>query len=297
MQDLHSLALRRVRRRLEHESVYTHASLCEWVRVALGGATWSVHAPLTSQRSPSSWPTTARSRAAALAWLRANAPAGLDAEDLLDGHCEPMAILATHHAQQQLAAGTPPAAVADAAQAAASDQLRGIDGTAAPVVFASLVGRSLDDWSTPGPRLWAWLPLTAPEAPARSEADLLAGTERTSTLLAALGERAAATAASLVTPLYCVAYIFDADELDDSELRETAEETAQYSSHVLGLLLDGASRSAVLCDPNGALLPGGNMELLALPLRRRREEPSTAVSRFDLDQRVGRRRRKRTNAT
>ena len=33
----------------------------------------------------------------------------------------------------------------------------------------------------------------------------------------------------------------------------------RYSLHVLGLVLDGRKRTAYICDPNGSLLPGGNM--------------------------------------
>lgn len=61
-------------------------------------------------------------------------------------------------------------------------------------------------------------------------------------------------------------------------------ETAQYSCHVVGLVLDAASSTCYVCDPNGALVPGANMEFLALPFAARGAKPSTAVSQFDLDQ-------------
>jgi hypothetical protein len=37
------------------------------------------------------------------------------------------------------------------------------------------------------------------------------------------------------------------------------DKSDRYSLHVLGLLFDGRERTVFLCDPNGCLLPGGNM--------------------------------------
>ena len=51
------------------------------------------------------------------------------------------------------------------------------------------------------------------------------------------------------------------------------------------LVLDGARRVAHIADPNGALLPGGNIEFVALPFCPR-ARPTTALSRYDLDQRA-----------
>ena len=84
-------------------------------------------------------------------------------------------------------------------------------------------------------------------------------------------------------PLYVLNYIFDEDELSDRELKCTVQETAQYSLHVVGLVFDKHKSRILIADPNGALKPGSNMEFLSMPLKRRREKRSTAVSRFDLD--------------
>ena len=84
-------------------------------------------------------------------------------------------------------------------------------------------------------------------------------------------------------PLYVLNYIFDEDELSDRELKCTVQETAQYSLHVVGLVFDKHKSRILIADPNGALKPGSNMEFLSMPLKRRREKGSTAVSRFDLD--------------
>jgi len=60
-----------------------------------------------------------------------------------------------------------------------------------------------------------------------------------------------------------------------------------YSLHVVGLVFDGRERLVYLCDPNGALLPGGNMEMLALPWTGVQLpaglKSTTAMSRYDRD--------------
>ena len=76
--------------------------------------------------------------------------------------------------------------------------------------------------------------------------------------------------------------IFDGDELTDADLEVNGEETAQYSCHVVGLVLT-PSRDAIVADPNGALVPGGNMEFLSLPLTLKDTKPTTALSRYDMD--------------
>ncbi len=76
--------------------------------------------------------------------------------------------------------------------------------------------------------------------------------------------------------------IFDGDELTNADLKVDGEETAQYSCHVAGLVLT-PSRDAFVADPNGALVPGGNMEFLSLPLTSKDTKPTTYVSRYDMD--------------
>jgi hypothetical protein len=50
---------------------------------------------------------------------------------------------------------------------------------------------------------------------------------------------------------------FAADELCDS--MNVLSRECRYSLHVIGLLFDGRHSTVYLCDPNGSLLPGGNM--------------------------------------
>ena len=87
-------------------------------------------------------------------------------------------------------------------------------------------------------------------------------------------------------PLYIMNYIFDGDELSDTEMKETKFETAQYSCHVVGLVMDAKHKSVFIADPNGALIPGHSIEFLAVPLKNRHpQEVSTRLSRYDLRER------------
>ncbi len=76
--------------------------------------------------------------------------------------------------------------------------------------------------------------------------------------------------------------IFDGDELTAADLKRDDIETAQYSCHVVGLVLS-RSRNVFIADPNGALIPGGNMEFLSLPVLSFDFKPTTATSHYDRD--------------
>jgi hypothetical protein len=53
----------------------------------------------------------------------------------------------------------------------------------------------------------------------------------------------------------------------------TEIESAQYSLHVLGVVLDGRTNTCYVCDPNGYFKPGSGLEYLHLPLQ---ESPNPA---------------------
>ena len=76
--------------------------------------------------------------------------------------------------------------------------------------------------------------------------------------------------------------IFDGDELSAEDLKRDDIETAQYSCHVVGLVLSPA-QNAFIADPNGALIPGHNMEFLSVPVLSSNFNETTATSRYDRD--------------
>ena len=169
-----------------------------------------------------------------------------------------------------------------------------------------------------------WQPLLGaaacvwPHAAADPEAVLCAGRDSARDALARAAAAAAAAAAAVAAaaagnnsggtgcscvvpclPLYVVNYIFDADELSAAELGpaedDVTDETAQFSVHVVGVALCARTRTALLCDPNGALQPGGSMELVQLPVVAlpRGVAPSTCNSRHDRDRAQRQRQRQR----
>lgn len=93
-----------------------------------------------------------------------------------------------------------------------------------------------------------------------------------------------------VVPLYVLAYIFDGDELSSQDMDDpNAPETAQYSCHLVALVLEPSSRTVAIMDPNGGLVPGGSMEFLSMPPRLRPTQwgkATTAFSSYDFDQTV-----------
>ena len=87
---------------------------------------------------------------------------------------------------------------------------------------------------------------------------------------------------TIIIPMYILCYLFDNDELSVEELQNATEETAQYSLHAVGLVMNRDSRRLFVADPNGALIGGSNMEFLAMPLKKLRSDRSTTkVSAYD----------------
>ena len=87
---------------------------------------------------------------------------------------------------------------------------------------------------------------------------------------------------SFYMPLYVLNYLYDTEELTNAELLASKEESAQYSLHAVGLVFDQSNRRIIVADPNGALVPGSNMEFVQISLTSR-STSSTSVSQIDLD--------------
>jgi hypothetical protein len=86
-----------------------------------------------------------------------------------------------------------------------------------------------------------------------------------------------------ILPLYIFNYIWDGDELTLNELKQGKEETAQYSIHCAGLVLDNENHRMYVADPNGSLVAGSNMEFLTIPYQILAPpmKASTSISRWD----------------
>ena len=107
-------------------------------------------------------------------------------------------------------------------------------------------------WSK-GPQLWlAEAPDLCPAALLEVARDvrsyvlaLLFGTEAAAAQLRAAADDEGAPIR--VLPMYVLCYIFDGDELDAADMEECAEETAQYSVHCVGLVMERKSKTLVVC--------------------------------------------------
>ncbi len=53
-----------------------------------------------------------------------------------------------------------------------------------------------------------------------------------------------------ILPLYILCYVFDSNELSMKDMQNATEETAQYSLHVVGLVMHRRQRISIVADPN-----------------------------------------------
>ena len=75
--------------------------------------------------------------------------------------------------------------------------------------------------------------------------------------------------------------LFDNNEFTNAELKNIKEESAQYSLHVVGLVINSLNKTVIIADPNGALIGGSNMEFLTMPLTKLQSKPTTSLSCYD----------------
>jgi hypothetical protein len=78
--------------------------------------------------------------------------------------------------------------------------------------------------------------------------------------------------------LYVLCYLFDNNELTNAELKNIKEDSAQYSLHAIGLVINSLNKTVIIADPNGALIGGSNMEFLRMPLTKLHSKPTTTTT-------------------
>ncbi len=87
-----------------------------------------------------------------------------------------------------------------------------------------------------------------------------------------------------VIPLYVLCYyLFNTNEFTNAVLKNTKEETAQYSLHVVGLVINHINNSIIIADPNGAFIVGSNMEFISMSLLKLRSKPTTCDDTKELN--------------
>ena len=291
------LAVDRIRRRCAHATVYTHDELRAWLSAALP-AGWTVRTPSVLEAAFSaSWPSVEvaeqepekkkgkkkrrtrekSERDVAEQWLRDNGC--VDPANLIDGACEPLALFLSNEVKSLLLSNMAPDLVVDYAHGSALRRIRA-DTNAPQRMFGCGFTRGFQGGHA------TWTPAVWGDQYGDDLSPYLYGgidvQARIGAIAASASDADSPSPHVVTMPLYVLAYIWDGDELDEHAMLTGTEETAQYSCHVVGLVLDTKQHSLVVADPNGGLLPGGNMEFLSMPIRQR-ASPSTSVAQFDLE--------------
>ena len=262
-------ALDRKSRRLTYKTTYSHDNLYAWLKTIL--PTWEIFIPQQEVKGSSAlsfpalsdWPSI-NIRDTVKHWIEEQ---NVEYKDgLLDGLCEPLAFYLSSKLKEDVELGKFHS-IRRSYQNIKSelDSLEAVD--AAQLVLGRYINQVQDS-----PLFWG-------EGIVGSKKNYLFGHN----LAKASILEAANNPAVNIMPLYVLNYIFDGDELSNNELKNAVEETAQYSLHVVGLVFDMHRSRLFIADPNGALIPGSNMEFLSMPLKTRNTAASTKVSCFDLE--------------
>jgi len=259
-------ALDRKSTRLTYKTTYSHENLYAWLKTIL--PSWEIFIPHQEISGPSfpalsDWPSI-NIRNTIKDWLEEQNVENKD--DLLDGLCEPLAFYLSSKIKQDVELGKFHSIYRTYQTIKAElDTLEPLD--AAQLLLARYITQVQHS-----PVFWG-------EEFVGSHKHYLFGHNlaKASILIAANNP------VVNIIPLYVLNYIFNADELSNTELKNSVEETAQYSLHVVGLVFDVRRSRLFIADPNGVLIPGSNMEFLSMPLQKRNAAASTKVSGFDLD--------------
>ena len=255
-------AVSRKHKKLSFETVYSHEIILNWLQDIL--PVWEIHIPESGVSALSEWPKNGKCRNSVKQWLQDQNYGNPD--DLIDGACEPLAYHLSSKMSQQFWA------ICDLRRQyeVAKDQLEKLDPqVAANVIFGEYIKHEIPSTT----QFWG------PQTLGLSYEHYLFGHS--------LGKRriqeltTSSSTGTIIIPMYILCYLFDNDELSVEELKNSTEETAQYSLHAVGLVMHRDSRRLFVADPNGALIGGSNMEFLAMPLKKLNHKSTTKVSAYD----------------
>jgi hypothetical protein len=260
-------ALDRKPSRLLFKTSYSHDNLNAWLKAILPD--WEIFIPQKEEVCGQSFPTLSdwppiNIRNTVKHWVEEQNVK--NTEDLLDGLCEPLAFYLSSKIKLDIELGNNHSIYTMYQNIKSElDSLEAVD--ACQSVLARYINQVQDS-----PLFWG-------EGIVGSYKDYLFGHNHAQASIL----EAAKNPSINIMPLYVLNYIFDGDELSNNELKNTVEETAQYSLHVVGLVFDTHRSRLFIADSNGTLIPGSNIEFLSMPLEKRKAPASTKVSSFDLD--------------
>ena len=262
-------ALGRKRKQCSHQTVYSHDIIKLWLKSAIEevNVPWDVVIPVfkskqENRKALSLWPNKKALNAVQQWLLRHNCE---DPKDFVDGACEPLALYLSTSILSSIVDGS----FVDVMHSneIAKRTLREMKlEEAAETVFEKFINNT----ST----FKIWDPTYH-----GAYGDYLFGNEVMKTkVISALQT----SSSNFCMPLYVLSYLYDTEELTHAELLASKEESAQYSLHAVGLVFDQTNKRIIVADPNGALVPGSNMEFVQIPLTSR-STSTTSVSQFDVD--------------
>ena len=302
-------AVSRRRSRCWVETEHNHTNVISWIQKALPD--WILVSPSRSDRAPSAFPeeNTSKAQEALQQTLGLRPPLPSSTlQDMIAGHCETCAVILSEHVVAAIKQRNDDANALTSGYASLYNMLQQSSGCEEQVRILFEAEKRAATSGTSDRQLSMWQPVLGKSA-TQVWAAAATGKDPEAVFCAGLKSAAVAlqqTASSLTTsdvatlPLYILNYIWDGDELMESDMDlKDAPETAQFSLHVVGLVLNGCDHKAYICDPNGTLLPGGSMEFVRLPVE---ELPidiahSTSNSKWDREDREDRsRKRKRRDA-
>ena len=262
-------ALGRKRKQCSHQTVYSHDIIKLWLKSAIEevNVAWEVVIPVfkskqENRKALSLWPNKKALNAVQQWLLRHNCE---DPKDFVDGACEPLALYLSTSILSSIGDGSF-LDVMHSNEIAKTTLKEMKPEEAAKTVFEKFINNT----ST----FMIWDPTNQ-----GAYGDYLFGNE---VMKAKVISALQTVSSSFYMPLYVLSYLYDTEELTHAELLASKEESAQYSLHAVGLVFDQSNRRIIVADPNGALVPGSNMEFVQIPLTSR-STSSTSVSQFDLD--------------
>ena len=267
-------ALARNPSRLSFETTYDHINMFDWFKTLLPDWTIVIPDKSCSVYALSKWPKKV-TRKDVKAWLEEKQYE--NPNDLIDGACEPLAYylsssISEFHLNRKIDLDT--IAQQKRFVFSAYKQIKSGLEQLQPRVAADLIFGEYIKQNSPSPQFW-------PEISEGNFNHFLFGhplaKERIREVIASGGS-------TKIIPLYVLCYLFDKNELSNSQLKSTKLESAQYSLHAVGLVIDSSLKTIIVADPNGGLKGGFNMEFLSMPLTKLESKPTTSLSRYDRDQ-------------
>ena len=269
-------AVNRKHKRLSFDTTYSHGNIYDWLKTILTDWTIIIPSNSCSEFALSNWPATVLTRNGVKQWLEDKNHQKPD--DLIDGACEPLAYYLSSSISQLNLSSIIELSEDKESRCLTSiyEQVKkGLDQLeprlAAEKIFGNYIKQEVQS-----PQFWH-------KSFGNSYKNFLFGhplaEKRLLEIVASGGD-------TKFIPLYVLCYLFDNNELTNAELKNIKEESAQYSLHAVGLVINSLNKTVIIADPNGALIGGSNMEFLTMPLTKLQSKPTTSLSCYDKMQEV-----------